>query len=101
LSKPAVTIVASPIVPSLTAIQRDLVTLCVQASRNVFASSSRVISGAPQKTPISPGARYMTAMQRLNRKLSLVPTRSLTNVLAALPHPACPRHADRPLDLYT
>src|SRR5215469_11119251 len=101
LSNPAVAIVASPIAASLTAIQRDLVMLWVHAGRKVFASSSRVISGAPQKIPMRAGARYKTPMHRLNRNPSRVPlASSLMKVEAALPHPSCPRHPTRPLDLY-
>src|SRR6266568_7575885 len=52
LSSPAVTIAARPVRASLAAIQRVRVTLWFQASRKVPASSSRVTSGAPQKTPM-------------------------------------------------
>ena len=56
LNSPAVAMLARPARASLTASHRVLVMLWVQASRRVPVSSSRVISGAPQKTPIRPAA---------------------------------------------
>ena len=55
LSRPAVTMAASPMRPSFTAIQRVRVTLWFQASRYVPASNSRAIRGAPQNMPMSAG----------------------------------------------
>ena len=43
---------------SLTTSQRVRLTLCVQATRNVPASISRAISGAPQNVPTSAGTTY-------------------------------------------
>jgi hypothetical protein len=40
---------------SLHSVQRGRETVCVQANRKVPLSSSRATSGAPQKTPMSPG----------------------------------------------
>ena len=48
--------------PSLTATQRDRVTLWFHASRNVPASISRVTSGAPQNMPMSAGTAYSRKM---------------------------------------
>ena len=53
---------ARPVSASLTASHRVRVMLWVQASRNVPASNSRAISGAPQKMPMTAGARTMPAM---------------------------------------
>ena len=54
-------IAARPTTPSLAPSQRDRVTLCVHARRNVPASISRATSGAPQKIPMRPG----TTMTRI------------------------------------
>ncbi|WP_348638608.1 hypothetical protein [Actinomadura madurae] len=52
---PAAAMAARPTTPSFTASQRDRVTLWFQTSRCVPLSSSRVISGAPQKSPMRAG----------------------------------------------
>src|SRR5450755_26913 len=60
LNSPAAAMLARPIRPSLTAIQRVRLTLWFQVIRKVPASSSLVTSGAPQKRPMTAGARYRT-----------------------------------------
>ena len=58
---------ATPISASLTASHRVRVMLWFQVSRKVPASSSRAISGAPQKTPVIAGAMRMTRTLRKYR----------------------------------
>ena len=58
---------APPISVSLTASHRVRVMDWFQVSRKVPASSSREISGAPQKTPVTAGAMRMTRMLRKYR----------------------------------
>ena len=60
LPSPATATAARPTSPSLTASQRVRVTLWFQTSRCVPASSSRAISGAPQKIPIRAGRTSTT-----------------------------------------
>ena len=55
---------AAPISASLTVSQRVRVMLWFQVSRKVPASSSRAISGPPQKTPVIAGAMRMTRTLR-------------------------------------
>ena len=55
---------ATPVRVSLTASHRVRVTLWFQVSRKVPASSSRAISGAPQKMPMIAGAMRMTTPLR-------------------------------------
>ena len=55
LTKPAIAMPASAKTPSFTASHRVRLTLWVQASLHVPASSSRATRGAPQKTPMRPG----------------------------------------------
>ena len=62
LSSPAAAIAARPMSPSLTASQRVRVTLWFHTSRWVPASSSRAISGAPQKIPTRAGTTSTTAV---------------------------------------
>ena len=62
LSSPAVAMAATPITVSLTASQRVRAMLWFQARRRVPASSSRVISGAPQNAPIRAGTTYRTTV---------------------------------------
>ena len=60
---PSVTaMAAAPVSASLTVSHRALVTLWFQVSRLVPVSSSRAISGAPQKTPVIAGAMRMNRM---------------------------------------
>ena len=40
--------------------------LWIQASRNVPVSNSRATSGAPQKTPMTAGARMTAAIPSMN-----------------------------------
>ena len=66
---------ARPISASLTVSQRVRVMLWFQVSRKVPASSSRAISGAPQKMPMIAGAARMTRMLRKYRSTyTLAPT---------------------------
>ncbi len=60
---------ASPTTVSLTASHRVRVTLWFQASWWVPVSSSRPISGAPQKMPISAGAAITRSWVRWNAAL--------------------------------
>jgi hypothetical protein len=62
LPSPAAVMAARPVRASLTASQRVRVTLWFHTSRWVPASSSRVISGAPQNSPISAGRTSTTAV---------------------------------------
>jgi hypothetical protein len=55
---------ARPISVSLTVSHRFRVMLWFQVSRKVPASSSRAISGAPQKMPMIAGAMRMTTTLR-------------------------------------
>ena len=55
---------ATPISASLIASHRVRVMLWFQVSRKVPASSSRAISGAPQKMPMIAGAMRMTTTLR-------------------------------------
>jgi hypothetical protein len=62
LSNPVAATADRPISPSLTASHRLRVTLWFPARRKVPVSSSREISGAPQKIPMSPGRKYTAAI---------------------------------------
>ena len=62
VSTPMATAAPSSARPSLVASQRPRVTLWVQTSRWVPASSSRATSGAPQNAPSSAGATASTTM---------------------------------------
>ena len=57
---------ARPVSPSLTASQRVRVMLWFHTSRCVPASSSRAISGAPQKSPMSAGRTSTTTVTARN-----------------------------------
>jgi hypothetical protein len=57
LASPAIAMAVRPTSASLTSVQRVLVTDWFHARRNVPASSSLEISGAPQNTPITAGKR--------------------------------------------
>jgi hypothetical protein len=72
VSSPAVAMAARPTRPSLTAIQRVRVTVWFQASGNVRASISRATSGAPQNTPMRPGASRRTALPMPYRTASVL-----------------------------
>ena len=60
LSASVTAIAARPVSASLTVSHRVRVMLRVQANANVRVSSSRAISGAPQKMPMITGATIMT-----------------------------------------
>jgi hypothetical protein len=60
-------IAATPVSVSLTVSHRVRVMLWLQASRQVPVSSSRAISGAPQKIPTITGAARMTRTLRKYR----------------------------------
>ena len=60
LSSPPMAMLARTPMHSLTASQRFLVTLWVQARRKVPVSSSRATSGAPQNMPSSAGSTRST-----------------------------------------
>src|SRR5450755_3596437 len=77
LSRPAAAMAASPIRPSLTASQRVRVTLWLHASRNVPASISRAISGAPQNAPMRAGAPYSTTTPTRSSTSSIEPRNAL------------------------
>jgi hypothetical protein len=64
LASPAIAMAVRPVSASLTSVHRVLVTDWFHASRNVPASSSREISGAPQNAPVAAGNRYRTAPPR-------------------------------------
>ena len=66
LPSPAAVTAARATRPSLTASQRVRVTLWFHTSRCVPASSSRAISGAPQKSPIRAGRTSTTAVTARN-----------------------------------
>jgi len=59
LNASATAMAAAPTSASLTVSHLVRVTLWFQVSRKVPASSSRAISGAPQKTPVIAGAMRM------------------------------------------
>ena len=80
---------------SLTVSHRARVTVWLQASRQVPYSSSRAISGAPTRTPISPGTIRATAQ---NAMLTSEPNSFMKALTAAgqpVPWPRA-RHAARP-----
>jgi hypothetical protein len=60
LRSPVTAMQARPVTASRTASQRGRVTLWVQASRKVPVSSSRAMSGAPQKAPSRAGSTSST-----------------------------------------
>jgi hypothetical protein len=62
LSASVTAMAARPGSASLLASHRVRVMLWVQAMRNVPVSNSRAISGAPQKMPMTAGARTMPAI---------------------------------------
>ena len=64
---------AAPISTSLTVSHLVRVMLWFQVSRKVPASSSREISGAPQKTPMTAGAMRMIRTLRKYRIASALP----------------------------
>jgi hypothetical protein len=66
LPSPAAVVAARAVRPSLTASQRVRVMLWFHTSRWVPASSSRAISGAPQKIPMSAGRTSTTAVTARN-----------------------------------
>ena len=62
LSASVTAMAARPVSASLTTSHRVRVMLWFQARVNVRVSSSRAISGAPQKMPMIAGATRMSAM---------------------------------------
>ena len=63
--------------PSLTVSHRARVTVWLQASRQVPYSSSLAISGAPTRTPISPGAMRNTAQKAMLTSVPNLPVKEL------------------------
>src|SRR5450755_41661 len=100
LSSPAVAMAASPIRPSLTASQRVRVTLWLQVSRRVPASSSRATSGAPQNRPMPAGAPYTTAMPTKASTSLIEPCSPPAKVVVARAQSPCAWHPVIPLAAY-
>jgi hypothetical protein len=71
LSSPVAIIAAPPTSASFEPSQRVRVTLWVQARRKLPVSSSRAMSGAPQKIPISAGTMKSSAVIAFCRKRSV------------------------------